>query len=150
MHALRLCIHKLHWGSIFRAGLVCAALALACFQTAGAEEYGESLFDIVPPELMDKEAPFTEQELAQYLADYQTAKPMTDTEADKFFVSRGWREERLIYITVKVAVGLDALQSGETSALQQNVPKNMRPTKAERKIIRAQQQEIEKVFIVGH
>ena len=88
--------------------------------------------------------------LARYLADYKTAKPMTDTEADKFFSAQGWSEERLIYITVKIAVGLDVLQNGDNSPLLQNVPKIMFPTKAERKLIKAHSAEIEEIFIVGH
>ena len=135
--------------------LFCAAIIGAFFwgahpDPAWSEDYGESLLDIVPPELMEKEIPFTEEELARYLADYKTAKPMTDTEADKFFSAQGWSEERLIYITVKIAVGLDVLQNGDNSPLLQNVPKIMFPTKAERKLIKAHSAEIEEIFIVGH
>lgn len=136
--------------SLLCAGVIGAIILLARPGTARADDYGESLLDIVPPELMEKEAPFTEQELARYLADYQAAKPMNDIEADKFFVSQGWSEERLIYITIKIAVGLDMLQNGDNSPLLQNVPKSMRPNKAERKLIKAHRAEIEDIFIVGH
>lgn len=136
--------------SLFCAAIIGAVLFWARPGPAWAEDYGESLLDIVPPELMEKEIPFTEEELARYLADYETAKPMTDTEADKFFIKQGWSEERLIYITVKIAIGLDVLQNGDNSPLLQNVPKVMLPTKAERKLIKAHSAEIEEIFIVGH
>ena len=131
------------------AGLFWSAVLMARPDAALAEEYGESLLDIAPVELMQKEAPFTDEELARYLADYETAKAMTDTEANKFFVDRGWRNERLIYITVKIALGLEDLQSGDSSPLK-DVPKALRPTKAEQKIIKARAAEIEKIFIVEH
>ena len=130
--------------------VICAGLLAARPSPAWSEDYGESLLDIVPPELMEKEIPFTAEELARYLADYETAKPMSDTEADKFFRKQGWSEERLIYITVKIAVGLDVLQNGDNSPLLQNVPRVMFPTKAERKLIKAHSAEIEEIFIVGH
>lgn len=136
--------------SLFCVGIIGAIMLLARPGAVLAEDYGESLLDIVPPELMEKETPFTEQELTRYLADYKTAKPMSDTEADKFFVNQGWSEERLIYITVKIAVGLDVLQNGDNSQLLQNVPKAMLPTKAERKLIKNHRDEIENIFIVGH
>ena len=131
------------------AGLLWNTALLARPDTSLAEEYGQSLLDIAPVELMQKEAPFTDEELARYLADYETAKAMTDTEADKFFADRGWRNERLVYITVKIALGLEDLQSGGSSPLK-DVPKALRPTKAERKIIKARAAEIEKIFIVEH
>lgn len=134
---------------ILCAGLFWGAAMLALSDAALAEEYGESLLDIAPVELMQKEAPFTDEELVRYLADYEAAKAMTDTEANKFFADRGWRNERLIYITVKIALGLEALQSSESSPLK-DVPEALRPTKAERKIIKTHAAEIEKIFIVEH
>ena len=74
---------------------------------------------------------------------------MADTEANKFFADRGWRNERLIYITVKIALGLEGLQSGDSSSLK-DVPKALHPTKTEQKIIKAHAAEIEKIFIVEH
>ena len=134
---------------ILCAGLFWGAAMLALSDAALAEEYGESLLDIAPVERMHKEAPFTDEELVRYLADYEAAKAMTDTEANKFFADRGWRNERLIYITVKIALGLEALQSSESSPLK-DVPEALRPTKAERKIIKTHAAEIEKIFIVEH
>lgn len=130
-------------------GLFWSSALLARPVAALAEDYGESLLDIAPVELMQKEAPFTDEELARYLADYETAKGMADTEANKFFADRGWRNERLIYITVKIALGLEDLQSGESSSLK-DVPKALQPTKTEQKIIKAHAAEIEKIFIVEH
>ena len=130
-------------------GLFWSAALLARPAAAQAEDYGESLLDIAPVELMQKEAPFTDEELARYLADYETAKAMADTEANKFFADRGWRNERLIYITVKIALGLEGLQSGDSSSLK-DVPKALHPTKTEQKIIKAHAAEIEKIFIVEH
>ena len=130
-------------------GLLWGAALLAYPPLALAEEYGESLLDIAPVELMQKEAPFTDEELVRYLADYETAKTMTDTEADKFFAGQGWRNERLIYITVKIALGLEDLQSGESSPLK-DAPEALRPTRAEQKIIKTHAAEIEKIFIVEH
>ena len=131
------------------AGLFWSAALLARPEAALAEGYGESLLDIAPVELMQKEAPFTDEELGRYLADYEAAKAMTDTEANKFFADQGWRNERLIYITVKIALGLEELQSSEPAPLK-DVPEALRPTKVERKIIKAHAAEIEKIFIVEH
>ena len=150
MFALRKYILRRCCISLFCAAIIGAGLFWTCPGPAWSEDYGESLLDIVPPELMEKEIPFTNEELARYLADYETAKPMSDTEADKFFTKQGWSEERLIYITVKIAVGLDVLQNGDNSPLLQNVPKVMFPTKAERKLIKAHSAEIEEIFVVGH
>ncbi len=136
--------------SVLCAVLIGVLCLLALPHALLAEDYGESLLDIAPPELMQKEAPFTKEELARYLADYETAKSMSDTEADKFFTAQGWRGERLIYITVKIALGLDALQNGDSSQLLQDAPKAIRPTPAEQKIIKAHKAEIEKIFVTGH
>ena len=134
---------------VFCAGLLWAAVLLGCPGVALAEEYGESLLDIAPLELMQKEAPFTDEELVRYLADYKAARAMTDTEAGEYFASRGWRDARLVYITVKIALGLEALQGGGSSSLK-DIPKDLRPTKAEQKLIKSHAAEIEKIFIVEH
>ena len=130
-------------------GLFWSAALLARPAAAQAEDYGESLLDIAPLELMQKETPFTDEELVRYLADYKAAKAMDDTEAGEYFASRGWRDERLVYITVKIALGLEALQSDGASPFK-DVPKDLRPTKAEQKLIKSHAAEIEKIFIVEH
>ena len=134
---------------VFCVGLLWAAVLLGRPGAALAEEYGESLLDIAPLELMQKETPFTDEELVRYLADYKAAKAMDDTEAGEYFASRGWRYERLVYITVKIALGLEALQSDGASPFK-DVPKDLRPTKAEQKLIKSHAAEIEKIFIVEH
>lgn len=130
-------------------GLFCAAVVFLSGR-ALAQDYGESLLDIAPVDLMRKEAPFAEEELARYLADYGAAKSMSDTEAEKFFKDKGWTDQRLIYLTVKIALGLETLQQGPSSPLLKNVPKELLPTKAERKVIEKHRAEIEKILVQEH
>ena len=120
---------------------------LAAFGQAGG--FGESLLDIAPPEIMQGEPAFTEDEFARYLADYRKARDMSDVEADEFFTAQGWSAKRLIYITVKTALGFDAIQNSSTSSSLE-VPKIMRPTPEEQKIIEAHAQEVERIFVVEH
>ena len=112
-------------------------------------EFGESLLDIAPPEIMQDEPAFTEQEFVRYLTDYGQAKDMGDKEADEFFTARGWSAKRLIYITVKTAIGFDATQNHSSSS-PLDVPRVMLPTPDEQKIIEAHVQEIGKIFVVEH
>ena len=132
------------------AGLLCAAALCVLPGKSLAEEYGESLLDIAPADMMRKEVPFTDAEVLRYLDDYGAAKRMSDTEAEKFFKDRGWSDQRLIYLTVKIALGLESLQNGPSSSLLKNVPKELLPTKAERKIIEKHRPEIETVMMQEH
>lgn len=132
------------------AGLLCAAALWALPGRSLADEYGESLLDIAPVELMRNEVPFTDAEVLRYLADYGAAKSMTDTEAGKFFADKGWTDTRLVYLTVKIALGLEELQRDPSAPLLKGVPKELLPTKAERKIIEKRRAEIEKVMLQEH
>ncbi len=131
-------------------GMLCAALSFSLSDNAFAQDYGESLLDIAPVDLMRKEAPFAEAEMSRYLADYGAAKNMSDAEAEKFFKDKGWSDRRLIYLTVKIALGLEDLQRGPSSELLKNVPKELLPTKAERKVIEKHRAEIERILVQEH
>ncbi len=131
-------------------GMLFVALSFILLDKAFAQDYGESLLDIAPVELMRKEAPFDDAEVSRYLADYDAAKSMSDTEAEKLFKDKGWTDQRLIYLTVKIALGLEYLQQGPSSKLLKNVPKELLPTKAERKVIEKRRAEIEKILVQEH